>query len=91
MKYLILDSEKIPVEAALLSSDGKTLTAFNGEGKKTTLLEGVNLENVWLEDVDGNKINFDIEIDAKQEIAALKEQIKFLTETLAVISSTNEN
>lgn len=91
MKYLILGSEKLPVESAVLSSDRKTLTAFNAEGKKSTLLEGVNLENVWLEDVDGNKIEFDIKIDAEQEIAALKEQIKSLTETLSELSSSNDS
>lgn len=91
MKYLILGSERMPVESAVLSADGKTLTAFDNAGKKTTLLEGVNLDNVWLEDVDGNKVKFETKIDAEQEIATLKEQIKSLTETLAVIRSSNDS
>ncbi|MCY8512224.1 hypothetical protein MOE47_12570 [Bacillus atrophaeus] len=90
MLYLIMGKEKVEVASATLSKDGQNVTAYRVDGSRAVLLEGVNLENVCLEDSKGNKVEFDKPIDPEQEIADLKAHLKQLTVAFEKLSATTE-
>lgn len=75
-----MGEDKVAIASAVISSDNQTVTAYREDGSRAVLLEGVNLENVWLEDSEGNRIEFGKPADPEQEIADLKAQLKQLTE-----------
>ncbi|WP_223254935.1 hypothetical protein [Bacillus atrophaeus] len=90
MLYLIMGKEKVEVASATLSKDGQNVTAYRVDGSRAVLLEGVNLENVCLEDSKGNQVEFDKPIDPEQEIVDLKAQLKQLTVAFEKLSATTE-
>ncbi|WP_316274382.1 hypothetical protein [Bacillus halotolerans] len=91
---LKMGNEKMKVASAFLSDDEQTVSAFDENGKRLVLLEGVNFENVWLEDDQGQRNEFPKKLDANQEIESLKKQLQTLTESLLELrksTSLNSN
>ncbi|QYG90810.1 hypothetical protein HCU65_07660 [Bacillus atrophaeus] len=83
-----MGEERVEVASAILSIDGQSVSAFREDGSRAVLLEGVNLENVWLEDIEGNRVEFQKPADPDQEISDLKAQLKQLTEAIAKLTAT---
>lgn len=86
MLFLILGDERIEVASAMISDDGKNVTAYRENGSRATLLEGVNLKNVYLEDGKGNRVKFEKQTSLNQEIVDLRTQLKQLTEAVELLS-----
>ncbi|MCY8452609.1 hypothetical protein MOC98_07005 [Bacillus spizizenii] len=84
--FLILGDERIEVASAMISDDGKNVTAYRENGSRATLLEGVNLKNVYLEDGKGNRVKFEKQTSLNQEIVDLRTQLKQLTEAVELLS-----
>ncbi len=79
MLYLVMGNEKIEVGSAILSRN-ETITGYSSEGEKIIRLEGVNFQNVYLEDAEGQKIDFPVEQTNPSEIEELRNTIKELNE-----------
>lgn len=79
MFYLVMGNEKIEVDSVILSRN-ETITGYNTEGAKIIRLEGVNFENVYLEDAEGQKIDFPVEQTNPSEIEEMRKTIKELNE-----------
>lgn len=88
MLYLVMGEEKVAVASAVISNDNQTVTAYREDGSRAVLLEGVNLDNVWMEDAERNRVEFGKPADPVQEIADLKAQLKQLTEAFEKLAGT---
>ncbi|MED4799127.1 hypothetical protein [Bacillus atrophaeus] len=84
--FLIMGNEKVKVDTAFLSDDEQAVSGFDKNGKRLVILEGVNFENVWLEDDRGQRLDFPKKPDTNQEIEELKIQVQTLTESLSELS-----
>ncbi|MCL7873533.1 hypothetical protein [Bacillus altitudinis] len=78
MFYLVMGNERIEVDSVILSRN-ESITGYSSEGEKIIRLEGVNFQNVYLEDAEGQKIDFPVEQTTK-EIEEMKNTIKELNE-----------
>lgn len=79
MFYLVMGNERIEVDSVILSRN-ESITGYSSEGEKIIRLEGVNFENVYLEDSDGQKVDFPVEQTNPSEIEELRNTIKELNE-----------
>lgn len=80
MMFLVMGNEKIEVDSVILSKN-ESITGYNSEGEKIIRLEGVNFENVYLEDSDGQKVDFPVEQTTnRSEIEEMRKTIKELNE-----------
>ncbi|MER3115420.1 hypothetical protein ACQCU3_05825 [Bacillus altitudinis] len=76
--FLVMGNEKIEVDSVILSKN-ESITGYNSEGEKIIRLEGVNFENVYLEDSEGQKVDFPVE-QTTSEIEEMRKTIKELNE-----------
>lgn len=77
--YLIMDTDRLEVASAFVS--GEDVTAYDEEGNRIVTLEGVNFENVYLEDDYGQRVEFLKTAPASQnEIEEMKNLIKTLND-----------
>lgn len=51
-----MDKEKVKVASAFVS--GEDVIAYDEDGNRIVSLEGINFENVYLEDDDGQRVEF---------------------------------
>ncbi|MDR7669031.1 hypothetical protein O3S73_008630 [Bacillus altitudinis] len=84
MLYLVMGNEKIEVDSAILSRN-ETITGYSSEGEKIIRLEGVNFQNVYLEDAEGQKIDFPVEQTNPSEIEEMRNLIKTLNDKVLLI------
>lgn len=78
MKNLVMGEERVPVDSAIISEDGRSLTCFLEDGSKAVVLEGVNFANVWLEDSEGERIEFSRTVTEKETIDQLQTKLDVL-------------
>ncbi|MED4844064.1 hypothetical protein [Bacillus atrophaeus] len=78
--FIVMGNDRAEVAFAYLSDDGQSVSGFLEDGSRVVLLEGVNFDNVWLENDQGEHIEFQQKPNSEQEISDLKQQIKELTE-----------
>ncbi|MDM5163818.1 hypothetical protein [Bacillus altitudinis] len=77
--YLIMDKEKVKVASAFVS--GEDVSAYDEDGNRILSLEGVNFENVYLEDDDGQRVEFLKTAPVSQnEIEEMRNLIKTLND-----------
>ncbi len=77
--YLIMDKEKVKVASAFVS--GEDVNAYDEDGNRIVSLEGVNFENVYLEDDDGQRVEFLKTAPVSQnEIEEMRNLIKTLND-----------
>ncbi|WP_324657326.1 hypothetical protein SA286_10270 [Bacillus altitudinis] len=77
--YLNMDKEKIKVASAFVS--GENVSAYDEDGNRIVSLEGVNFDNVYLEDDDGQRVEFSQTAPVSQsEIEEMRKLIKTLND-----------
>lgn len=77
--YLIMDKEKVKVASAFVS--GEDVSAYDEDGNRIVTLEGVNFENVYLEDDYGQRVEFLKTAPVSQnEIEEMRNLIKTLND-----------
>ncbi len=77
--YLIMDKEKVKVASAFVS--GEDVNAYDEEGNRIVSLEGVNFDNVYLEDEEGQRVEFLKTAPVSQnEIEEMRNLIKTLND-----------
>lgn len=77
--YLNLDKEKVKVASAFVS--GEDVSAYDEDGNRIVSLEGVNFDNVYLEDDDGQRVEFSQTMPVSQsEIEEMRNLIKTLND-----------
>ena len=77
--YLIMDTDRLEVASAFVS--GEDVTAYDFEGNRVIQLEGVNFANVYLEDGDGQRVEFSqIAPVSQSEIEEMRNLIKTLND-----------
>lgn len=77
--YLIMDKEKVKVASAFVS--GEDVSAYDEEGNRIVSLEGVNFDNVYLEDEEGQRVEFLKTAPVSQnEIEEMRNLIKTLND-----------
>ena len=80
MLYLVMDEERMEVASAYLS-DNQVVTGFDVNENKIIQLEGVNFENVFLEDEKGQRVEFlKKQASNTNEIEEMRYLIKSLNE-----------
>ncbi|ASS73355.1 hypothetical protein BaGK_03660 [Bacillus atrophaeus] len=84
-----MGNDRAEVAYAYLSDDGRSVSGFLEDGSRVVLLEGVNFDNVWLENDQGERIEFQQKPNSEQEISDLKQQIKELTEMVQQMKAVN--
>ncbi|MCY8913202.1 hypothetical protein MOE47_09540 [Bacillus atrophaeus] len=82
--FIVMGKDRVKVASAFLSEDRKSVSGFREDGSRVILLEGVNFENVWLENEKGERVQFQVKpnTDEELELADLKQQLKELTEKM---------
>lgn len=74
-----MDKEKIKVASAFVS--GEKVSAYDEDGNRIVSLEGVNFDNVYLEDDDGQRVEFSQTAPVSQsEIEEMRKLIKTLND-----------
>lgn len=74
-----MDKEKIKVASAFVS--GENVSAYDEDGNRIVSLEGVNFDNVYLEDDDGQRVEFSQTAPVSQsEIEEMRKLIKTLND-----------
>lgn len=82
--YLIMDKEKVKVASAFVY--GEDVTAYDFEGNRVIQLEGVNFSNVYLEDGDGQRVEFlQIAPVSQNEIEEMRNLIKTLNDKVLLL------
>lgn len=77
--YLNMDKEKVKVASVFVS--GENVSAYDEDGNRIVSLEGVNFENVYLEDDDGQRVEFHTNEPVSQsEIEEMRNLIKTLND-----------
>lgn len=80
--YLIMDKEKVKVASAFVS--GEDVNAYDEDGNRIVSLEGVNFENVYLEDEEGQRVEFLKTAPISQnEIEEMRNLIKTLNDKVS--------
>ncbi|MED4860143.1 hypothetical protein [Bacillus atrophaeus] len=87
--FIVMGNDRAEVASAYLSDDGQSVSGFLEDGSRVVLLEGVNFDNVWLENDQGERIQFQQKPNSEQEISDLKQQIKELTEMVQQMKAVN--
>lgn len=77
-----MGNERKVVSTAFLSDDERSVEAFDEHGKKIVTINGANFENVWLENDNGEIVEFEKKPNSRSEIEELKKQIEALSEAL---------
>lgn len=80
--FIVMGKDRVEVASAFLSEDKKSVSGFREDGSRVILLEGVNFENVWLENEQGERVEFQVKPNTDEELADLKQQLKELTEKM---------
>lgn len=79
MLYLVMGIERLEVASAFVY--GEDVTAYDFEGNRVIQLEGVNFSNVYLEDGDGQRVEFSqIAPVSQSEIEEMRSLIKTLND-----------
>lgn len=91
MKILVMGEERVPIDSAVLSEDGRSLTCWNEDGSKAAVLEGVNFENVWLEDTEGDRIEFTQALPEKETIIQLKDKLDALVAEIEMLKGDRDD
>ncbi|MCY7439230.1 hypothetical protein [Bacillus altitudinis] len=74
-----MDKDRLEVASAFVS--GGDVTAYDEAGNRIVSLEGVNFDNVYLEDDDGQRVEFSQTAQASQsEIEEMRNLIKTLND-----------
>lgn len=74
-----MDKEKVKVASAFVS--GEDVSAYDEDGNRIVSLEGVNFDNVYLEDDDGQRVEFSQTVPVSQsEIEEMRNLIKTLND-----------
>lgn len=77
--YLVMDKEKVKVASAFVS--GEDVSAYDEDGNRIVSLEGVNFDNVYLEDEEGQRVEFLKTAPVSQsEIEEMRNLIKTLND-----------
>ncbi len=77
--YLIMDKDRLEVASAFVS--GEDVTAYDEDGNRIVSLEGINVDNVYLEDDDGQRVEFSKSAPVSQsEIEEMRNLIKTLND-----------
>lgn len=91
MKILVMGDDRVPVDSAVISEDGRSLACFLEDGSKVVSLEGVNFDNVWLEDSEGERIEFSRTVTEKETIDQLKAKLDDLVTEIETLKGERDD